>query len=219
MSNERIEFDAVVVGAGLAGSAAAMVMARKGLNVALIERGHKPGGKNYFGGAIYAHAIAEVLPDFMDRKPPFERPVTEAGFWFLARDGLTRMTVQGGELEADPADAYITLRANFDLWWAEQAQEAGALLIPKTTVVDFIRDNSGQVIGVATDRPQGETTIWNPPISPLPSKRSSRCRPRRLTRVLALLTKNTGWPSRYWATSPQDFPVWALSIPTSQASP
>jgi electron transfer flavoprotein-quinone oxidoreductase len=93
----------------------------------------------------------------MARKPPFERPVTEAGFWFLSRDGLTRMTVQGGELDADPADAYITLRANFDLWWAEQAQAAGAFLIPKTTVVDFIRDDvDGHVIGVVTDRPQGE---------------------------------------------------------------
>jgi len=126
MSNEHIEFDAVVVGAGLAGSSAAMVMAREGLNVALIERGQKPGGKNYFGGAIYTHAIAEVLPDFQDRKPPFERPVTEAGFWFLSETGMTRMTVQGGELSAEPADAYITLRANFDAWWAEQAQEAGA---------------------------------------------------------------------------------------------
>ncbi len=156
MNNERIEFDAIVVGAGLAGSAAAMVMARKGLNVALIERGQKPGGKNYFGGAIYTHAIAEVLPDYMDRRPPFERPVTEAGFWFLSRDGITRMTVQGGKLNAEPADAYITLRANFDMWWAEQAQAAGAFLIPKTAVVDFIREENGQVIGVLTDRPQGE---------------------------------------------------------------
>jgi electron transfer flavoprotein-quinone oxidoreductase len=156
MSNERIEFDAIVVGAGLAGSSAAMVMAREGLNVALIERGRKPGGKNYFGGAIYTHAIAEVLPDFQDRKPPFERPVTEAGFWFLSETGLTRMTVQGGELNAEPADAYITLRANFDAWWAEQAQEAGAFLIPKTAVTDFIRKESGEVIGVVTDRPQGE---------------------------------------------------------------
>jgi len=156
MNNERIEFDAIVVGAGLAGSAAAMVMARDGLNVALIERGRKPGGKNYFGGAIYTHAIAEVLPDYQDRKPPFERPVTEAGFWFLSETGLTRMTVQGGELNAEPADAYITLRANFDAWWAEQAQEAGAFLIPKTAVADFIRKESGEVIGVVTDRPQGE---------------------------------------------------------------
>jgi electron transfer flavoprotein-quinone oxidoreductase len=156
MSNGRIEFDAVVVGAGLAGSAAAMVMAREGLNVALIERGKKPGGKNYFGGAIYTHAIGEVLPDYMEKRPPFERPVTEAGFWFLSETGLTRMTVQGGELANEPADAYITLRANFDIWWAEQAQDAGAFLIPKTTVTDFIREESGDVIGVITDRPDGE---------------------------------------------------------------
>ena len=156
MNNQRIEFDAIVVGAGLAGSAAAMVMAREGLNVALIERGRKPGGKNYFGGAIYTHAIAEVLPDYQDRKPPFERPVTEAGFWFLSETGLTRMTVQGGKLNTEPADAYITLRANFDAWWAEQAQEAGAFLIPKTAISDFIRKESGEVIGVVADRPQGE---------------------------------------------------------------
>lgn len=156
MSSEKIQFDAVVVGAGLAGSAAALVMARGGLNVALVERGQKAGGKNYFGGAIYTHALEEVLPNLMALKPPFERPVTEAGFWFLGPDGVTRMTVQGGKLNAEPADAYITLRANFDLWWAEQAQKAGAFLIPKTTVVDFIRDSDGQVIGVTTDRPQGE---------------------------------------------------------------
>ncbi|MBN1249166.1 MAG: NAD(P)-binding protein [Anaerolineae bacterium] len=160
MSHGRIEFDAVVVGAGLAGSAAAMVMAREGLNVALIERGRQPGGKNYFGGAIYTHAIGEVLPDYMDKRPPFERPVTEAGFWFLSETGLTRMTVQGGKLEAEPPDAYITLRANFDTWWAQQAQEAGAFLISKTSVTDFIRKESGEVIGVVTDRPEGE--IYTP---------------------------------------------------------
>ncbi len=155
--HDKISFDAIVVGAGLAGSAAAMIMARAGLNVALVERGQKAGGKNYFGGAIYTHAIAEVLPDFMERKPPFERPVTEAGFWFLSPDGgLTKMVTKGGKLAAQPADAYTALRATFDLWWAEQAQKEGAFLIPKTTVVDFIRAENGRVIGVKTDRPQGD---------------------------------------------------------------
>ncbi len=153
---EKIRFDAIVVGAGLAGSAAAMVMARAGMNVAMVERGKEPGGKNYFGGAIYTHAIEEVLPDYRDRRPPLERPVTEAGFWFLGKDGMTKMTVQGGPLNREPADAYTALRAHFDPWWAKQAQDVGAFLIPKTTVVDFIRAADGQVIGVVTDRPQGE---------------------------------------------------------------
>lgn len=153
---ERISFDVVVVGAGLAGSAAAAVAARAGLKVALIERGQAAGGKNFFGGALYTHAMQEVYPDFWERKPPLERPVTEAGFWFLSKDGLTRMTVQGGQLKRDPLDAYVALRARFDPWWAEQAQKEGVLLIPKTTVVDFLREPGGRVMGVLTDRPQGE---------------------------------------------------------------
>jgi electron transfer flavoprotein-quinone oxidoreductase len=154
--NKGMNFDLIVVGAGLAGSAAAAVAARKGLKVALVERGQSPGGKNFFGGAVYSHSLEEIFPDVWDRKPPLERPVTEAGFWFLSKDGLTRMTVQGGKLNRKPADAYVALRAKFDDWWAEQAVKEGVLLIPKTTVVDFLREPGGKVIGVVTDRPQGE---------------------------------------------------------------
>src|SRR5512136_1259375 len=121
--DQKIQFDVVVVGAGLAGSTAAAICARNGLNVALVERGQAPGGKNFFGGAVYTHALQEIYPDFWDRKPPLERPVTEAGFWFLSKDGLTRLTVQGGRLNRKPADAYIALRARFDDWWADQAQK------------------------------------------------------------------------------------------------
>lgn len=155
-AGEKLQFDVIVVGAGLAGSSAAAIAARSGLKVALIERGQNPGGKNFFGGAVYTHALQEIYPDFWTRKPPLERPVTEAGFWFLSKDGLVRMTVQGGKLNAKPADAYVALRAKFDSWWAEQAAKEGVLIIPKTTVVDFICAENGRVIGVQTDRPQGE---------------------------------------------------------------
>lgn len=153
---EKIQFDVVVVGAGLAGSSAAAIAARGGLKVALIERGQNPGGKNFFGGAVYTHALQEVYPDLWDRKPPLERPVTETGFWFLSKDGLVRMTVQGGKLNNQPVDAYVALRAKFDSWWAEQAEKEGVLVIPKTTVVDFLHEPGGKVMGVITDRPQGE---------------------------------------------------------------
>jgi electron transfer flavoprotein-quinone oxidoreductase len=155
-SSDPIQFDVIVVGAGMAGSAAAAIAARGGLKVALIERGQTPGSKNYFGGALYPHALAEIYPDWQERKPPLERPVTESGFWFLSRDGLVRATVSGGHLNKQPADAIVALRAKFDPWWADQAQKEGAFLIPKTTVVDLLRAPDGRVIGVRTDRPQGD---------------------------------------------------------------
>ena len=155
MSDNKIRFDVIVVGAGLAGSTAAAIAARSGLKVALIERGQSPGGKNLFGGALYTHSLLEIYPDLWDRKPPLERPVTETGFWFLSKDGMVRATVQGGKLDNKPVDAYVALRAKFDLWWAEQAAKEGAFIIHKTLVEDFIRED-GRVIGVVTDRPQGE---------------------------------------------------------------
>ena len=48
------------------------------------------------------------------------------------------------------------MRARFDAWFAEQASAEGALVIPKTNVVDAIRDGRGRVIGVKTDRPDGD---------------------------------------------------------------
>lgn len=155
MSGEKLQFDVLVVGAGLAGSTAAAVAARAGLNVAVVERGQAPGAKNYFGGALYSHALEAIYPDIWDRKPPLERPVTETGFWFLSSDGVVKATVQGGKMQSDPIDAFVALRAEFDAWWAEQAEGEGAFYIPKTLVNDFILED-GQVIGVKTDRPQGD---------------------------------------------------------------
>jgi electron transfer flavoprotein-quinone oxidoreductase len=156
MSNqEKLSFDVIVVGAGLAGSTAAVTAARGGLKVAMIERGQTPGSKNYFGGALYTHSLIDIYPNFFDRKPPIERPVTETGFWFLSKDGMVRATVQGGKVNSNPIDAYVAQRAKFDAWWAEQAQKEGVFIINKTVVVDFIREGE-KVVGIVTDRPDGE---------------------------------------------------------------
>lgn len=155
MSN-KLTFDAIVVGAGPAGTAAAITMARGGLKVILIERGRFAGAKNFFGGVLYTHALADVLPDYWEKNPPFERPVSEQGYWMLSPDSVVRIMHKSEHYKQKPADAYTALRARFDPWFAEQAVAAGALLITKTTVTDFLKDERGRVIGVTTDRPDGD---------------------------------------------------------------
>jgi electron transfer flavoprotein-quinone oxidoreductase len=58
------KFDSVVVGAGPAGIAAAITMAKAGLNVLILERGEKPGAKNMFGGVIFRHHTEQIAPEF-----------------------------------------------------------------------------------------------------------------------------------------------------------
>lgn len=152
----KLTFDAIVVGGGPAGTSAALTMARRGLKVILIERGRFAGAKNFFGGVMYAHALADVLPEYWERNPPFERPVTEQGYWMLSPDSVVRIMHKSEHYKQEPAESYTVLRAQFDPWFAEQAAAAGALVITKTTVTEVLRDDKGRVIGVNTDRPDGQ---------------------------------------------------------------
>ena len=70
-------YDAIVVGAGPAGTSAALIMAQKGLKVLLLERGDVPGAKNMFGGMLpNCPVLEEFLPDFWDQAP-WERHVVK----------------------------------------------------------------------------------------------------------------------------------------------
>ncbi|MDO1659695.1 FAD-dependent oxidoreductase, partial [Escherichia coli] len=68
-------FDAIIVGAGLAGSVAALVLAREGAQVLVIERGNSAGAKNVTGGRLYAHSLEHIIPGFAD-SAPVERLIT-----------------------------------------------------------------------------------------------------------------------------------------------
>ena len=146
------EFDAIVVGAGLAGSAAALTMANRGLEVLMIERGSFPGSKNVFGGVLYTPTIRE-LTDF--ESAPLERYVSERRFSMLSQEDETAVSISPGEWHEEPHnDSYTVLRGDFDEWFAEQAVEEGATLVTSTTVTGLVREG-GRIVGVETDRPDG----------------------------------------------------------------
>ena len=63
------DFDIIIIGAGIAGTACALRCVRAGLSVLLIERGELPGSKNLSGGRLYTHALGELLPHFQHSGP------------------------------------------------------------------------------------------------------------------------------------------------------
>ncbi len=75
--------DAIVVGAGPAGGAAALAMARVGLDVVVVERSLAPGQKNASGGLLSERTLAAVL-DETPSGAPVERRITEEQCWLLA---------------------------------------------------------------------------------------------------------------------------------------
>ena len=84
------DFDAVVVGAGCAGSVAAYQLASAGKSVLLIERGADAGAKNMTGGRIYTHSLEAVFPDFAE-EAPLERKITTERISFITEDENTTM--------------------------------------------------------------------------------------------------------------------------------
>ena len=148
MADEE-KFDAVVVGAGPAGTAAAITMAKKGLQVAVLERGVKPGSKNVMGGILYNHYLEEIVGEDW-KQAPLERPIIEERRWLMTPDAAIGIDYKNLRNRAHP-HSYSVLRARFDAWFAEQAEKAGAVVVPETVVERLITKN-GRVVGVATGR-------------------------------------------------------------------
>lgn len=162
MATER--FDAIVVGAGPAGAAAAITMAHAGLSVVLFERGEYAGAKNVMGGVMYGRMLADVLPETI-AQAPMERVIVEERVWMATPSSAVsvgfRSAAHGGADPGGPArngivpNAFTVLRAQFDRWFAAQAEAAGALLITGTTVEDLIK-RDGRVVGVRAGREGGD---------------------------------------------------------------
>jgi len=153
MSSER--FEVVIVGAGLSGTAAAITLARAGVEVLVIERGDYPGAKNLFGGILYSGVLAEIIPEFWDNAP-VERHIVNRRWITLNEETQVALDLKSANFDVPPYNnTFTALRSKFDRWFAEQAEAEGAFIINETTVEELLLED-GRVAGVRTGRDDGD---------------------------------------------------------------
>jgi electron transfer flavoprotein-quinone oxidoreductase len=155
MSDTAESFDAIIVGAGPAGSCAALKLAKAGKRVALIERGPFPGSKNMYGGVVYPRILDSLIHEWWTEMP-VQRWVTRRTTMLLTDTQAFSVDFRTTAWGQIPYNGATTYRPDFDNWLANKAEQAGAVVVCSTTVTGLIRNSTGAVCGVTTDRPDGD---------------------------------------------------------------
>ncbi|HEV2225243.1 MAG TPA: FAD-dependent oxidoreductase [Nitrososphaerales archaeon] len=165
----QTEFDVIVVGAGPAGSAASLSLARRGVKVLMLEKARVPGEKNMSGGIVYGDfpgvpGLLSLVPDF-ETSAPLERKILSHEVVFLDRPDMKKgrsryYRLSNASLPAklglaqlgfESGHDYSVLRVTFDRWLADLAVGAGAVLSTETTVEGLLKED-GDVVGVRTTK-------------------------------------------------------------------
>ncbi len=134
-----------MVGAGPAGSACALALARKGVETVLLERGRIPGEKNVASFTLYISVLKHLIPDFR-QDLPVERNVVRTDQVFLGEHDTKALQSYNYRYVDNPM-AFTAFRRKFDSWLAQKAVAAGAQLISSMKVTDLIKDGD-QVVGI-----------------------------------------------------------------------
>jgi len=153
---EYEHYEAIVVGAGPGGAAAAATLAEQGVETLVLERGVDAGAKNVSGGLLYAEESAPYTLDglFPDvREQATERPVDDHYIHNIS--GRKVKTFDLGELhhhDTEWCDA--VLRRKMDAWLAqrvhEKTRETGGGLLTEVRVNGLLREG-GRIVGVTLD--------------------------------------------------------------------
>jgi flavin-dependent dehydrogenase len=163
MSNTTTQ-DALIIGAGPAGSAAAVILAEYGHRVLVIEREKFP--RYHIGESLIPFAfqplqrlglIEGMKQSHFQKKYSvvFVQPNGKASqpFYFYTR--YDRETV---------AQTWQVLRSEFDLMLMQHARKRGATVLEETAVTNLLKDGP-RVVGVRTQSKEGAEREYHAPIT------------------------------------------------------
>jgi len=143
--NNEVDFEVIIVGAGIAGCVAALKLADKGYSVLLAERGQSAGSKNLSGGVFYCRVMEDVIPNFV-KKAPIERYITRNCISFLNESSFVNINYGDARLE-NSVTAVSVKRAKLDEWLAQQCEDAGVTFMSGIRVDELLMDGD-KVVGI-----------------------------------------------------------------------
>jgi 2-polyprenyl-6-methoxyphenol hydroxylase-like FAD-dependent oxidoreductase len=144
MNNARAKYDVIVVGARVAGAATAMLLARQGLRVLVLDRSRE-GGDTVSTHALMRAGVQQLYRwGLLDRIREQQTPPVRTTSFHYGEE-----TIEVPIQARDGVDAlYAPRRTVLDAVLIDAAREAGATVLYDRRVVDVTRNSVGCVNGV-----------------------------------------------------------------------
>lgn len=108
-----------------------------------------------YGGVIYPRILDRLHPQWWE-SAPVQRWVTRRSTMMLTDATAVSVDVRCEGWGRPPHNGATALRPEFDSWLADKAVADGATLVCSTTATGLLHDGSNRVVGVRTDRPDGD---------------------------------------------------------------
>ncbi|NNE34929.1 MAG: FAD-dependent oxidoreductase [Rhodothermales bacterium] len=152
------KFDCIIVGGGVAGLSAAMVLARADCKFLLVERGEFCGSKNVSGGVLWGTDLHRLVPEYWtDEAAGIERYIRHRRLTFMDDQSAMSIDFKSAHYDETPYTGVAVLRARFDDWLSTKVQEAidagshpeESFLATNILVEEVVKEN-GKVVGIRT---------------------------------------------------------------------
>jgi flavin-dependent dehydrogenase len=140
------QYDVVVVGARVAGASTAMLLARAGARVALVDRGYRGSDTLSTHGLMRAGVLQLSRWGLLERLTEVGTPpIRRTTFHFADGERVCVSIKRRAGVDA----LYAPRRYLLDQILVDAAEDAGAEVLHATTVTSLLRDPSGRVRGVS----------------------------------------------------------------------
>lgn len=154
-------FDCIIVGGGIAGLSAAMILARSNRKFLLIERGEFCGAKNVSGGVLWGRDLHRLVPEYWEHDAGIERVISHRRLTFMDDQSAFSLDFKSDHFKETPYVGVTVLRARFDEWLAARVQEAidasecaEESFLATNVLVDSVLTEDGRAVGIQAGEEQ-----------------------------------------------------------------